>query len=1191
MKKTLRMLCVGILAAVSAVGFAQTNVTSKLLNADMERGVIGWDVAFEGSDLWKKVTKSQASQPAYYGVNNYCLEAWKSNREALGNTSISQSLKNLPNGTYVFGAYMAASTQVLEDSREIIEGVSIFAGEAATRVATNAVQNTDTITSHTSKFNVAATVADGTLKVGVDVNATNASFVLADNATLYFFGDMEPAAALDAMAKIDIAAMLGIADTCLDNKMNASVLASLNEAIKVAEALTTDAELYNAIEVLGWNIRKSVESIKVYVDFAKALAAAKEVAAKEWSEYVGEQVAALEALIEALEARYNEGSIETVEFDSLKNALAEAAACVELDEVYVNIDIYDEKISDLEVGEEVGEYLEEAVYEMTNILEGIGIILGEVEEGVTSALEAKNLIADMFAQIDALIATPNVADDFPITIARDTKALNNMKIMKGSYLDENNLAHFKSKTYSFDYPLARIRFIVKENGGGKLDKGGFPFIAISEFTMYDEFDNPIELTVDMLSTNADYNSLNNRVDGASLPGLIDDDPSTYFHSTYNVSPNDYHYIEVTLPADTYKAFSFSMAARSNSEFHTGQFPAVLEIVHLSEAVATLQSTVAAAKKLSPIKGTDPGFYNIDIVPFTEALAVAEALVGTEAPESEIVAAVNTLKEELTKLEEAKVMPDPEKKYRIVSAYSEFFKRQNIQKAFTVRGGQLWWETASPDSLQQEFTLEAVENEASSDLYYRIRNVSNGGCVSRKDSTGFYPVHATTDSLILIPLAKGEFGFRMPGESTVLHPCDHNSGALGVGWTGNVNGTGGGLFGDYSRITNWGNADQGSVCAWYIRELSVLPCATKSISDLNFETETIHLYEGVNTLTLTADKDCAFSDLVIYDLLGQEIPMTYSVNGAVATAILDVVALESFSIVFTNDEGVEEITVDGRVSTLSAVQDAYVAALAVAPVKGENVGLYSDLTEYETALAQAEKLLASGGSDEAIQKAVNDLDSAVAHLPNYLNYPAADKSYFIVSDYANFYANHGVDMALFVRDDMLTWSYANIGSETYRWKFVEGNATAEGKRAFYIQNVGTELYVGYADAKSVELPMVEETTETRVFSIYASANGKVSICDGRYKDGMFFHFSSHGSGAGVYGRIIYWGAGDASNVRIVESEAYIQAYRDMVGIEDIEITDQNVAPAVKGIYDLYGRRLEAPTTTGIYIINGQKVLVK
>ena len=72
MKKTLRFLSMGIMAAVSAVSFAQTNVTNKLLNPDMEKGVLGWDITFTGGDLWKKTTKNQADQPGFHGCNNTC---------------------------------------------------------------------------------------------------------------------------------------------------------------------------------------------------------------------------------------------------------------------------------------------------------------------------------------------------------------------------------------------------------------------------------------------------------------------------------------------------------------------------------------------------------------------------------------------------------------------------------------------------------------------------------------------------------------------------------------------------------------------------------------------------------------------------------------------------------------------------------------------------------------------------------------------------------------------------------------------------------------------------------------------------------------------------------------------------------------------------------------------------------------
>ena len=1174
----------GVMAAVSAVSLAQTNVTSKLLNADMERGILGWDVTFEGSDIWKKTTKSQANQPSYYGMHDACLEVWKSNAEPVTNTSISQTLKNLPNGTYVFGAYMAATDQSKEETRELIEGVSIFANEAAVPVATNGVQNMDTIWAHTAKFNVAATVTDGTLKVGVNVFETSASFIVMDNATLYYFGEMEPAAALDEMAKIDIAEMVAIADTCVANKMNAGVLAALNEAVASAKEITTDAELYGAIENLGWAIRQSVKSINNYRKVAQALNTAREIAAQEWSEYVADAVDALNALIAEVEAMYEAGSVENEDINTLANSLAEAGALVKLDDIYNNLDLYDEKIGELSVGDEVGEYAEEAVDEMIALLEEVGIILADVEEGSVSAAYAITESQKLFAKIDVLIATPNAKEEFPITIARSTELLNNKKIVKGSYLDENGLAHFKSKTYTFDYPLARLRFVVKQNGN-ESNSNGYPFVALSDFVMYDENDERIELTESMVTSNACYNSRTGKKDGQGIPGLLDDDLSTYFHTDYSSSaPKEYHYIEVTLPEDTYYGFSFSMAARSNSEFHTGQFPAEMEIIHLSEAAAYLQAAVATAKHLKPYQGTDPGFYNADVTPFMEAFAAAQALIDTEASEAEMFAAIAKLEEEQAILEEAFIMPDPEKKYRIVSAYAEFFNYQNVQKAMTVGADScLWWENAAPDSLKQEFYLEL------DDIGYNIRSAAQDLYVNR--SGGYYRLREeATDSLMLIPLGKGEFGLKFPQESTVLHPCDHNSGKVGVGWNGSVNGTGGGLFGESSRISSWGSASAGTVTSWYIREMTALPNATKSISELNFRTKTLHVYEGVNTLILTADKECAYSDFVMYDLLGQEVPFTITVNGAVATVLLEVSAIESFSFSFTNAEGVAEVTVDGSVSNLLALQKAYDEAVAVDPVVSTEVGRIGDLSEYNAAIEAAEVILASGGTDEEIQSAVAALEAAVANLSNHINYPDADKTYYLLSNYEEFKKRQGVDMALFTRNDVVNWSYSNVGDAAYRWRFVAGEPV-EGKPTYYIQNASTELFIGVAEATGVEIVMVDDREETLPYFINLHTSGSVTLTNSTASN-LNFHLQNHGSGAGAYGTLIYWGTTEAaSDFRIVESEMYIEEYLKELGIENIDVTDEYVAPAVKGTFDLFGRRIDTPTTTGIYIVDGKKKVIK
>ena len=73
MKKNLRLLCLGLATAALTTSFAQAeNVTSKLLNADMERGVIGWSIEFD-SHIWKKTTKNQIAKPGFHGVNNAAL--------------------------------------------------------------------------------------------------------------------------------------------------------------------------------------------------------------------------------------------------------------------------------------------------------------------------------------------------------------------------------------------------------------------------------------------------------------------------------------------------------------------------------------------------------------------------------------------------------------------------------------------------------------------------------------------------------------------------------------------------------------------------------------------------------------------------------------------------------------------------------------------------------------------------------------------------------------------------------------------------------------------------------------------------------------------------------------------------------------------------------------------------------------
>ena len=1191
MKKNLRLLCLGLAAATFTASFAQAeNVTSKLVNADMEKGVIGWTIDFD-SHIWKKNTKSQAAKRGFHGVTNTVLENWKSDATSgLTDNTISQTVTNLPNGTYVFGAYIGASQQgSTESNRESVTGVTLFANEGTTAVATDNPDNSAAKYAHTAKFNVAATVTDGTLNVGLKAEATNANYLVMDNATLYYFGDMDAAAALDEMAKIDMAATVAIADTCFAHKMNVDSLALITEAKAAAEAVATADAAWQADEDLYWAIFKATKSISDYRSFNNAIAAAEVIAAGEWSEQISNMVDALNASIVAAKATYEEATKHRPELNEEKTALNEAAALVALDSSYVYLDWFDEEgIYELPVGDAVGEYSDAKITALELLSEEARFIVDAAYEYQMTAVEARHKYDSLYAEMQAIIDNPNTVDTFPIVLGKSETALKGYKLLDGATTNESDVVTYESKLYTFDFPLTRVRFIVKETGSNGLT-GDYPFFSLSSFEMFDAEGNEIDLTTDNLTSNACHNTLNSNTDGSGIPGLIDDEPGTFFHSTWGTVVNEHHYLEVTLPAGEYTAFSFVMTARGTG--HPHQFPAVLEITHLSDATSDLLAAISSAKTMNAYQGTAPGFYKEDLSAFYAALATAEALTeDANASESDIYAAITALEDEQRKIDEMNVlMPEAGKKYQLISA-GPFFGKQGIHKAITVHSDSthtnwLWWETAAADSAQQYFSFEYIPN-AEGKNFYAMKHEATGLYVgSLFDAEGetvsnAFGLNATPDTVELAALGYGQFGF--VHENHMMHAGDHNSGVVSSN-----KGAYGGTYGVASSLVSWTTSAY-NASAWYIREVHTLPYATKSISDLNFVSESINLYAGINTLVLEADKDCAFADFVAYDVLGNVIKADVNASGKTATVMLDTAAVESFSFAFTNAEGVASVTINGSISKLSELQAAYNETLAINPEEGHHVGQYSDLDEYNAALKNAETILASGGSDDEIVNAIAVLDSAVAHLQ--VNLPKADKTYFIISGFDSFNEKHGVDMALYVKKDGTpAWSYVGTSANSYLWKFIQKEELVSGEPAFYLQNVASETYMGSSDNLSVVLEMAADTASTKPFRIDAWGDGVVTICDARYNNGNL-HFNGHGGGSNAFGNIVYWSSttGTASAMRIVESAYYIW---QLTEIEDIEIVDEYVAPAQKGIYDLFGRRISTPAATGIYIVDGKKRVIK
>jgi len=1100
------------------------------------------------------------------------LENWKSdNTSGLSDNSISQTVRELPSGTYVFGAYIGASWQGSDESnKDQVTGVTLFANEAGVAVATdNPDKGRQHKWGHAGKFNVAAKVTEGSLNVGIDIKSTNANYVVWDNATLYYFGDMNEAEALNAMAKIDIAATRAIADTFIVNKhkMNVDTLALLNEGITAANALATADQLWQVNEDLYWAISLATKSVSDYRSFNNAIVAAEKAAAGEWSSAIENELAALNAAIVAAKGTYDAATAGRPELDVEKAALREATALVALDTCYDVLDGLDELVMAIEPSDEEGEYSQAMKSQLEELLGTARAAVDAAYAGEETAMRTRHIYDSLYVAIQHILDNPNSQAGFPFTITAPQEP------------NEDGRYVYTSKTYHMPYPVTNLRFTFKDtfcpNGSGK---GNPPFVALGEFYLYNgepEEANLIQLSAENFKTNAQETT------EGGMENICDGNDESYWHSSWSSTPTtDFHYLEVSIPDGIeLTSFSFGWIDRGSNKQN---IPLVIEVSSLSSADADLASAISSAKEMNPYTGTEPGYYKEDVSGFYAALAAAEALVGTEASEEAIYAAIGALEEEQGKIDEMQIiLPEAGKRYHIISG-GPFFAQQGVAKALSVKNDTtynnwLWWETASADSAQQVFSFEYIANDEGLN-YYAIKHEATGLYISDYfDYEGelvnnAFGLSVTKDTVELEALGYGQFALHngaMDGNtSNMIHANNHGGGA---GVSGNT--------------VKW-TTEAGGASAWYIREMATLPCATKSISDLNFQSAPIHLYEGINTLTLTADKATSFKDLTVYGVLGEEISSTVNVSGNVATVMLDTAKLETFSFVFANSEGVASVEVNASISALSTLQDALDAAVALAPEVGNEVMQYSEagLKDYNAAIKAAEALLASGGTDEQIEAAIAALDKAVAELTP--NAPDPDKTYFIVSALDAFEETHGVRMMLYATNDgEPRWMYENVDNPNRLWKFELDPETAKSDTLmYYISNVATGSYFG--DGTSA---LVADKDGAISYAI-TQLQGTVVALDGNGETSKRIHADGHGGGSGKGNNIVYWasGLGTASAWRIAESEAYL-ADLDFTQIE--EGADEYVAPAVKGIFDLFGRRIEAPAATGIYIVDGKKRVIK
>lgn len=108
------------------------------------------------------------------------IERWVSSGNTLPNSAISQTIRELPNGTYDIRGSIIACQQ---SGAESVTGVTFYAGNQ--EVAVSTANGTPT------RYSLRVVVTDGTLTYGLKVASTTANWVAMDHFSLYFVGTEE----------------------------------------------------------------------------------------------------------------------------------------------------------------------------------------------------------------------------------------------------------------------------------------------------------------------------------------------------------------------------------------------------------------------------------------------------------------------------------------------------------------------------------------------------------------------------------------------------------------------------------------------------------------------------------------------------------------------------------------------------------------------------------------------------------------------------------------------------------------------------------------------------------------------------------------------------------------------------------------------------------------------------------------
>lgn len=1236
--KKCTILCAAFLAAMMAlpVFAGGTDVTGKLVNPNGDEKLKGWDIKYARNSVsdgfnWLLASHTESNEYGYWGWVSPNFEMWNGSQTVVAQNSISQTVKNLPNGTYVFSAFCVAvrsgyDINVPDDWEEAYGGY-MFANDDSVAIATNAIGNfTDGRTwLHARRFSVATTVTDGKLKVGLGVKAENNLFWIGfDGSKLYSFGDIATDEALLEMARINLAEDVAVVDTLQKYPMTADGMEAFATALPFAEGANT----LEAIQAAGDTIRIACalarSGIAAMRAISEQLAIAKEVVEGEWSDMVAQQLVNLRKKIAQVEADLAANTLTFEVIDSYKADFQETIDQVRIDALWDTFDalsVFLDSPFDISeespcfgltshpgFGTEEGQYPLSQEESLRNLLDQVGALLADIEEEKVAASSGFPYITVVENAVKACVAAVNKsAGELPyqwITIPNPDNPTQRYNVAYSwedpyfsTFFKDMMLCGVETQVVQFISPVIKLAVPIQELSISFVwnPRGGD--ILCDEFYIFDGEGNRIDVPLSQVSFNwSGWYSSN-----GSWSALFDNSPNLdYWQTGWGVGSDGYQTVTFTLnePIDEFYLAYENMA----NDWRMQNTPYEIIINGKSQVDAELKQAVHEANALGRlIVGTEPGFYTTVPAEFALAKAKAQELLENGGTDAEKMAATDALLVAMDKVNDLKTLPIVEGvEYMLPCAYSGYHQNGGHRKALTVfQDSILWWDSADAADKLQRWVFEKTDGSDLNDGYdyYNVKNVGTGKYLAQFlrggeaweptgeeitwGNTAYVKLGETPCRWRVFVLGEGNWGLQAEigdGGWYMCHTGNHNGGvpssspgAEGGGRSA-INPNGFSIGGVQGPVVQWA-AGIGSASAFYIwSDVKTLPLAG-AVAGTRY-----HFVTGSSVYSLTADKNCAFDELHFYDINGDEMDKeTKHTINSVIVKFNSVVA--DFSFTFSGAENVS-VAIDAssfEKTKYELLQEAY-HAVKNDFTEGTDVGNMKSLKEYNAAIERAEYLMENGGTDDELVAAAEALFAAYDALEMVL--PEEGKTYVIYNVNDMWQNNYGKESGMYnhVGTGMLGYAFLDEQDSAFHWRFVR--AEEKGERHYYIHNVVDNTMIGYAWAFETNVPMTTDSCSYEVIN-----NGTLNSVSFHADHSGDINFSLHNPCRGTFGPMLYWGPAAGGSRFFVR-----EVVDDQVKVYNLEDLVDPCTPIRHGTYDLTGRRVVMPEK-GLYIIDGKKKIIK